>query len=113
MKKQKTVNPFSFKNMDHQEMVDLLNDKNPISIKYNEDLINRIYARYPMLDKTTIAIIVKATFASFRDLLVLGEILNFHNLFFDTKLKFFTHVQNNIAYPALKVLVSTPPRMKK
>ncbi len=113
MKKPKTVVPFSFKDMTHQQMVDYLNEKYPISLKHNEDLVNRVYARYPLLDKSEVGIIIKAVFASFRDLLVLGKVLNFNNLFFDTKLHFFEYRRSGHILPSLKVRMSTPPKLRK
>jgi hypothetical protein len=99
--------------MTNQQMVDHLNENYPISLKHNEDLINRIHARYPVLDKSEVGIIVKAVFASFRDLLVLGKILNFNSLFFDTKLHFFDYCRNGRILPSLKVRISTPPKLRK
>ena len=113
MKKQKTIVPFQFKDMTNQQMVDYLNENHPISLKYNEDLVNRIHARYPVLDKSEVGIVVKAVFGSFRDLLVLGKILNFNSLFFDTKLHFFTHRRDGRILPSLKVRISTPPKLRK
>ena len=113
MKKQKTIVPFHFKDMTHQQMADHLNENHPISLRHNEDLINRVHARYPVLDKSEVGIIVKAVFASFRDLLVLGKILNFNSLFFDTKLHFFDHRRNGRILPSLKVRMSTPPKLRK
>jgi hypothetical protein len=94
-------------------MVDELNDNYPISLKYNEDLVNRVHAKYPLLDKSEVGIIIKAIFASFRDLLVLGKIMNFNNLFFDTKLHFFAHRRDGRILPSLKVRISTPPKLRK
>lgn len=94
-------------------MVDYLNDNYPISLKHNEALINRVHARYPLLDKSEVGIIVKAVFASFRDLLVLGKILNFHNLFFDCKLLVFEYRLGSRILPALKVHIDTPPKLRK
>lgn len=113
MKKLNTIVPFSFKNKTHQQMVDELNNDYPISLRNNEDLVNRVYARYPFLDKSEVGIIVKAVFASFRDLLVLGKILNFNNLFFNTKLHFFDFRRNGHILQALKIRISTPPKLRK
>jgi hypothetical protein len=113
VKKQKTIIPFYFKDMTNQQMVDHLNEKYPISLKHNEDLINRINARYPILSKSEIGIIVKTIFGSFRDLLVLGKILNFNSLFFDTKLYFFGYRRDGHILPSLKVRISTPPKLRK
>lgn len=113
MKKPKTVVPFAFKEQTNQQMVDELNDIYPISLKHNEDLVNRVHAKYPLLDKSEVGIIIKAVFASFRDLLVLGKVLNFNNLFFDTKLHFFDHRRDGHILPSLKVRISTPPKLRK
>ena len=113
MKKPKRVKPFNFNNLSHQQMVDLLNVELPVNIKYNEDLVNRVYARYPLIDKSSVSLIIKSVFQSFRDLLVLGKVLNFNNLFFDTKLHFFDYRKNGHILPSLKVKISTPPPLRK
>lgn len=112
MKKPKVVSPFYFKDLDHQQMVDLVNRDNPINLKYNESLIDRVHARYPLISKTETSIIVKAIFQSLRDLLVLGKVLNFNNLFFDTKLHFFDYRKGAAILPSLKVKMSTPPPLR-
>lgn len=113
MKKPKLVKPFSFKSMSHQEMVDMLNVKYPINLRYNEDLVNRIHLRYPVVSKPEVAVVVKAIFQSFRDLLVLGKVLNFNKLFFDCKLHFFDYRKNGHILPSLKVKISTPPPLRQ
>lgn len=90
-----------------------MNKEYPVSLRYNEDLVNRVHARYPLVDKTQVSIVVKAIFQSFRDLLILGKVLNFNNLFFDTKLHFFDHRRNGHILPSLKVKISTPPPLRK
>jgi hypothetical protein len=93
-------------------MVDILNTDSPISLKYNENLINRVYARYPLIEKHQVSMIVKAIFQSMRDLLVLGKVLNFNNFFFDAKFHFFDYHKNGRILPSLKVKISTPPPMR-
>jgi hypothetical protein len=112
MKKPKTVKPFFFKDRSHQEMVDQLNSDSPINLQYNEDLVNRVYARYPLISKAEVAQVITAVFQSMRDLLILGKVLNFNNLFFDTKLHFFDYRKGGHILPSLKVKVSTPPPMR-
>ncbi len=112
MKNKKSVKPFFFNNMSHKQAADLLNKENQIKLKYNEDLINRIWARYPLLKKSEIGIIVMAVIESMRELLVMGNVLNFNNLFFDTKFLFFRHTKNGVILPALKVKISTPPPLR-
>ena len=94
-------------------MVDYLNDKYPISLKHNEDLVNRVHARYPLLHKSEVGAVIKAIFGSLRDLLVLGKILNFNGLFFDAKLHFFDYRRDGHILPSLKVRISTPPKLRK
>jgi hypothetical protein len=112
MKKPKTVREFIFSELSHQEMVDILNKEAPINLKYNEELVNRVYARYPFIDKSEVAFVIRGIFQSFRDLLVLGKVLNFNNLFFDTKLYFFDYRKDGHILPSLKVKITTPPPMR-
>ena len=112
MKKPKVVKQFSFKGISNQDMVDLVNSSLPVNLKYNEDLVNRVNARYTVIDKTKVAIIIKAVFQSFRDLLILGKVLNFNKLFFDMKLHFFDYRRAGHILPSLKVKISTPPPLR-
>jgi hypothetical protein len=113
-KKQKTLDQeFSFQDQTKQEMVDQLNEEFPVSLKHNEDLLNRVCARYPLLSQGEVGIIIQAVFSSFRDLLVLGKVLNLNSLFFDTKLKFYGQKRKGVIYPVLRVQVGTPPKLKK
>jgi hypothetical protein len=113
MKKLKTIKAFFFTDSTHKETYDRISKELPIGIKYNNDLVNRIYDKYPLLSKTEISIIVKLAFESIRELMVLGKILNFNNLFFDTKFHFFAYRKAGRILPALKVKISTPPPMRK
>lgn len=113
MKKPKVVKPFYFKDLSNNQMVDLLNNENPINLKYNEDLANRVYERYSLIEKSEVSRIIKSIFQSFRDFLVAGKVLNFNNLFFDTKLLFFTYRKNGHILPSLKVKISTPPPLRQ
>lgn len=113
MKKVKVVKPYSFKDQSHQEVSNQLDVSNPINLKYNEDLINRVHAKYPLVSKTEIAIVVSGVFKSIRELLIRGKILNFNKLFFDTKLHFFGYRKGKHILPSLKVKVGTPPPLRK
>jgi hypothetical protein len=113
VKKPKVVSFFQFKDLTYQQVVTEINKELPINLKHNEELVDRIHKKYPILTKTEISIIVKAVFQSLRDLLLLGKVLNFNTLFFDTKLYFFTHLRDGNILPALKVQMSTPPPLRK
>jgi len=78
-----------------------------------EDLVDRIYLQYPVLDKSSVSFIVRNTFESMRDLLILNKVLNFFTLFFDTKLHFYT-INGRWApnVPHLKLKMTTPPSFK-
>jgi hypothetical protein len=112
MKKEKVVKPFYFQDQSHQQVVDYFNKSYPISLKNNQDLVERVYQRYPLIDKSEVGIIIKAVFSSFRDLLILGKVLNFNKLFFDCKLHFFNHRREGHILPSLKVRISTPPPLR-
>lgn len=113
LKKQKTVKPFEYKEITHQQFVDMINADHPVNLKYNHDLIDRVYARYPLISKAKVAVIIKTVFATMRDLLLLGDIMNFHGLFFNTKIHIFKHAPKGIKKPAIKVQLTMPPAMKK
>jgi hypothetical protein len=112
MKKPKLVKPFSFKDHSHQEMADIINNDIPINLKYNEDLVNKVYNRYPVIEKAQTALIIKAVFQRLRELFILGKVLNFNNLLFNAKLFFFDYRKNGHIFPSLKVKISTPPPLR-
>jgi hypothetical protein len=113
MKKEKTTKKYYFKDKTHIQVADMINHELPVNLKYNEDLVNRVYERYPFIDKAQVALIIKATFQSIRDLLIMGKILNFNKLFFDTKLFVFDHRKNGRIFASLKAKICTPPTMVK
>lgn len=113
MKKPKFARPFFFKDKSHLELLEEVNTDYPINLKHNSDLIDRIYARNPYLTKVEIAQIIMAVFQSIRDFMILGKVINFNTLFFNTKLHFFTRTEVAHILPALKVHISTPPPLRK
>lgn len=108
-----TINSFSFIDKSKEDMVDYLNEEHPITSKGNSDLIERVHARYPLISKTDIVDICNNTFGAIRDLLVLGKILNFNGLFYQTKFS-FTKGKNPKQKEIMrfKVAISTPPGLK-
>jgi hypothetical protein len=113
MKKPKTAPPFHFLDVSPQQVIDLLNEDYPISLHDNQELVERVYQRYPLISKKEVFTIIKIIFVSIRELLILGKILNFNGLFFDMKLLLFAHRKKGVIFPALKVHVSTPPPLRK
>lgn len=108
-----SIHSFSFKGMTKQEVVDFLNEEYPINSKGNSDLIERVYARYPLISKTEIVEICNNTFGAIRDLLVLGKILNFFGLFNQTKFH-FVKSRNQFREDIIrfKINIATPPGLK-
>lgn len=113
MNKYREIQSFTYKDRTYSEMVDYLNHKLPINLSLNEDLINKIHVKYPILSKTEISIVVKGIFQSIRDLLVANKILNFNTLFFNAKLLCFPQQKTGYMIPRLKVKIETPPTMRK
>lgn len=111
MKKRKTNKEFYYKDLDKQEIINLVNNELPINLKYLENLIDRIHKRYPIVDKVQVSIIVKATFESLRELLILGNIINLNKFIFDMKLHCCTYISDKL-YPVIKVKLTTPPIIK-
>lgn len=74
-------NILRYKDRTPEDVVDLLNKKIPISLKYNEDIINRIHAKYPLLSKTEISVVVLGVFQTIRDLLILNKEISVNGLF--------------------------------
>jgi nucleoid DNA-binding protein len=108
----KSVNPFYFKDLTHEQAKDLFNKDHPISLKYNEELVNRISSKYPIISKSEVSVIVRATFESIRDFLILGKVMNFNGLLFDFKFYVFAHRRGSVIFPAVKVEVSTPKSIR-
>ena len=88
MHKEKIIN-FVFKDKKPEEIVDIVNKEIPLSLKHQQDLIDRIYIKYPYVKKYEIAVVVMAVFDIIRQSLILGEVINFYNLFMNAKLLFF------------------------
>lgn len=110
MKKPKTIKKFYFDQLSHEDMIKLVNSEYPINIKHLQVIIDNIYVKYPLIDKSEISIIVKAVFESIREFLILGYIINFNKIFFDTKLHFFQFAKK---FTSLKVKITTPPHLRK
>jgi hypothetical protein len=105
-----TNKPFSFVNRSNQEMADEVDNRYPVRLVRNQDLVERVYQRYQVLSKADVALIVKAVFSGIRELLILGKVLNFNGLFADAKMKFWTRTTGEIL---CGIRVATPKKMRK
>ncbi len=94
-----------------QEVEDLIldiNEKYPIRLKGHEDLINRIYTKYPYVKKPIIIGIVVKIFETMRECLIRGEILNIRKGFTGFQLMAYCKRYKGKIYPALKTRMNTP-----
>ncbi len=99
------IQPFVFKNMTHQEFVDLMNECLPIKLVQFQDLIDRIHARYPLIAKFHIATIVYHTFRAIRNLLLLGGFFRIFEMLWHTHLLVVAHAKDGVR---LSVRTSNP-----
>lgn len=113
MKKEKVVKEFHFIGLSKQELSNILNKELPINIKSLEPIVNRVYEKYPVIDKSEVSLIIKTVFEAIREFLVLGYVINFNKLVFDMKLHFFQHVIGDKFNTALKVKLKASPKFKK
>jgi hypothetical protein len=90
-----------------QQVVDIINEKLPISIKKLENLVNRVHLRYPLLTKTEIAVIVKGAFETMRDLLILKKRLKLDHVFYWMNLFVSIRPVKGVKYVLLKVKLKT------
>ena len=80
---------FFFEHYSNGLIAKFINLQYPISLKYNEDLLNRVASRYPLIDKSLVALILKQFFQSWRDLLILGYTFELQKVFPFARLFFF------------------------
>ena len=98
--------------MTNQEMIKRVNTKFPIQMIELEDLINRVYVRYPLISKSEITLIIRAVFEGWREILILGKTLSLPNVFFNMSLHFFAHMRK-LLHPALKIRLGSSALIKK
>lgn len=109
----KLKNIFRFKERSLEDKVKEVNSLFPINLKYNEELIDRIYEQYPYIEKHEISNIVLTTFSIIRECLIMGDIINIYNLFFNMKLFFFHATKDGAIISRLKGELTTPPKLRK
>lgn len=86
--------------MDRKDLVEEINKNYPIKLSKMEKIIDNISNKYPYLEKTQIAFIVKSTFENIRKFLILGDTIKIQNFMNFTKLK--------ITKNSIKIKISTP-----
>ena len=71
---------FSFVDISAEELIQVLDQEYPIKMK-TDRLVERVAARYPLIPKSDVALIIKHTFQIMRELLILGKALYFPKIF--------------------------------
>lgn len=99
--------------LSRSDLVNLLNQELPINIKTLAPIVDRVYEKYPVIDKAEISLIILTVFEVIREFLVLGYIINFNKFLFDMKLHFFQHVIGTRFNTALKVKLKASPKFLK
>ena len=104
MKPKKVIDKFYFKDKGEP----LFKALKPIKLPQHPDIIERIYNRYPYLNKMEITIIVLTAFEVLRDLLLQGCTIILRPFMPDFRLYVFQHIRKGKKYSAVKVKTGTP-----
>lgn len=108
MKFKKKVKEFYYS----RDIQNILNELDEIGLSRQSKYIDKICNRYPFLSKIEVAMIIKTTFETMREILIRGGIININSFFFDFKLHFFEHKRSKQRGVALKSKIKTPPIFK-
>ena len=101
-----------YKNLTHEQMRDLINEKFPINLRYNEDLVDRVHKKFGSSTKTDVAIVIKAAFESVRDLIILNKTISLLKLFQSFRLFYYAYNAKEKLYTTATVKLVTPKGMK-
>jgi nucleoid DNA-binding protein len=84
----------------------------PISIKYIDHIISRIYDQYPYISRYEISLIVKTFFDTMRTILVSGSSISINSFIGKMSLIRFRRTIKNKIYNIVKAKVSTPKKIR-
>ena len=96
---------FHFQKMDRFTMSKLVDDKLPISLRNMDALIDRVYDRYPLIEKRFVVGIIKKAFEVIRERLIVGDWITLAGIGNRMHL-YFNRARNNTV--KARVSVSTP-----
>lgn len=113
MTKSKSNNSNFYFTKSEEEYIEYINKVLPIKISNLESIIDKIHIRYPLVDKVSIALTVKATLETIRELLIKGKVLNFNNVFYGLRFLFFFNKKYDAILPRVKVKISVSPKLRK
>ncbi len=109
MKPKKIIDKFYFL----EDGAPLFDGLKPIKLTQQTDLIDRIYKRYPYLNRGHLTLVVHTILTTLRELVLQGHIIVLRPLLPHLRLYVFPHIKDNITYPAVKVKVGTPQTWKE
>ena len=89
-----------------------LDEKFPVKVTHNKDLISRVSERYPSLPSFKVALIVKEFFKVMRTNMLSNNIINLDKLFLGVRYH-FTNFASSSAKPDIKVKGSMPLRLRR
>lgn len=89
-----------------------LDQECPISIKYLEDIINRVHLRYPLIEKYKVSIIIQTLFQIIRTLIMDGKVVSLNGLFHNMKIIYFIKNRQKQTIYHSKIKLSTSKLLK-
>lgn len=92
--------------------INILNRKYPISLKYIQHLVDRVYSRYPLIEKYEITLIIKYFFESIRDILLNDDIITIAGLFSSMRIIKFNRIRKDKFHYMIKVKLTTSQKLK-
>ena len=107
----KKVKEFFFNGKSHREIVDIINKRFPINLSLNQELIDRIASKYPIIPKHNIVSIITLFFQSIRECLILGKTLCIIGFLTDVRLHFLMPKRTKAIKCIVKI--TTPPGLRK
>lgn len=90
------------------DIIKQLREAHPLSLRYNEDLIDRVYKRYPAIPKYKIAMIVKSFFEVLRGLFMMGDSITIQGLINNLHFTSFAQYKNGRYIRVIRPFSKTP-----
>lgn len=92
----------------HDDLMKLISKNFPIKIKSIDSVITRIHEQYPVVDRSVVSSVVQAFFATMRDEMLSGKLLNFAKYL--PAMGIFIYSRNEST--VIKTKIKTPESLK-
>lgn len=100
-------------NMSIEDLTQLINHQLPLSISNMEHIVESIQEKYPLLDKTKVALIILQTFKTMRNLVISGNRVSIAKFCYDMYLKvLIAHPKRTDPGVRVNLVVYTPGILK-